>query len=788
VAPPVVAPQVAAPVVAAPLVAPASGEPGTAPVDTAPVDPAPVDTAPVDTAPVDVDRTVEDRANRPPERTTASTGAPEERAPDSTIPANSSEPSVSAEPSTSEEPRTESPAAAPASDAAPSSEKRGLFSRRRPRQASDAATVDAGSVIGLAAVDAAARGTEAVEAPDPAGKAQQSPVGAEVPDPAGEAQQSPVGAVETPESADTGAVATLQTEGPVVPEGAEVPGVGGERVPAYEKAPEAPTPGPDHAGQKRGLFSRGDAGGETVAAGKVTEAAIVDAPRGAPVDGAHEIEAGVSTRTTLDPPETTVETEPVEAEPVNTVPIDAEPVDAEPVDAEPIDAEPVDAEPVDAEPVDAEPVEAASIEQVAPEPEPIDAPEPVDTTSTEPEPVDIEPEPEPRPVATTTAPPDRNRPSRSRRRVAVVAIAAMVIVAAAAVARSAMGPSAGSARSGNDRALPHSSTLVSSSFADVSQPPPDPTPSTPGTSVESGENQSDPVLFLDSDRYYLFTSGIPSNPPINVPVSTSTDFSHWTPVTDAMPVLPTWAVPGFTWAPDIHQFGNTYVLYFTAAVKKAGEECIGSASATSPTGPFNAVNTPFICQRGLGGSIDPRVFTAPDGTNWMLWKSDQNRGGAATPTMLWSQRLTPDGLALTGRPFDLMGPDEPWQGTIVEAPDMVDVNGDYWVFYSANWFNQPSYGIGAARCSGPQGPCADTSDAPLLATNAQGEGPGEGSVFEEDGAAWLLYSPVRAVGGNPPRPVEITRIGFGPNGPYLAAGGPPPPLVQLSGTPVWSAP
>ena len=61
-------------------------------------------------------------------------------------------------------------------------------------------------------------------------------------------------------------------------------------------------------------------------------------------------------------------------------------------------------------------------------------------------------------------------------------------------------------------------------------------------------------------------------------------------------------------------------------------------------------------------------------------------------------------------------------------------------------------------------------------------------MFEEDGAAWLLYSPVRAVGGNPPRPVEITRIGFGPNGPYLAAGGPPPPLVQLSGTPVWSAP
>jgi beta-xylosidase len=273
-----------------------------------------------------------------------------------------------------------------------------------------------------------------------------------------------------------------------------------------------------------------------------------------------------------------------------------------------------------------------------------------------------------------------------------------------------------------------------------------------------------------------------------VPVSASSDFTTWSPVTDALPVLPSWAVPGFTWAPEVHQFANSYVLYFTAAVKGTGLECIGISTSSSPTGPFVATDAPFICQRGLGGSIDPRVFTAPDGTNWMLWKSDQNRGGSSDPTTLWSQRLSPDGLSLVGKSFDLMSPDEPWQGTIVEAPDMVDVGGVTWVFYSANWFNQPSYGIGVARCSGPQGPCADTTNAPLLATNAQGDGPGEASVFTENGASWLLYSPVRAVGGNPPRPVYITRIGFGASGPYLAAGGTPPALAQLSGAPVWSAP
>ena len=56
---------------------------------------------------------------------------------------------------------------------------------------------------------------------------------------------------------------------------------------------------------------------------------------------------------------------------------------------------------------------------------------------------------------------------------------------------------------------------------------------------------------------------------------------------------------------------------------------------------------------------------------------------------------------------------------------------------------------------------------------------------------WLLYSPFRSLAPrtDPPRPVAITRLGFGPEGPYLAAGGPPPSLAVL-GSPAlfWSVP
>jgi beta-xylosidase len=196
----------------------------------------------------------------------------------------------------------------------------------------------------------------------------------------------------------------------------------------------------------------------------------------------------------------------------------------------------------------------------------------------------------------------------------------------------------------------------------------------------------------------------------------------------------------------------------------------------------------MICQLDQGGSIDPRVFVDSHGTPWMLWKSDQNIGGSNTPTKMWSQQLSPDGTRLLGSPSLLMSPDRPWQGTIVEAPDMVEVGGDYWVVYSANWYNSPAYAIGAARCAGPAGPCADLGPAPLLASNFQGAGPGEASVFDDGAGIWLLYSPRRSLAPKPDipaRPVYITRLGFTATGVYLARG-PLPGATALLAMPVWA--
>jgi len=342
-------------------------------------------------------------------------------------------------------------------------------------------------------------------------------------------------------------------------------------------------------------------------------------------------------------------------------------------------------------------------------------------------------------------------------------------------------------RASLSRAIPTRAVAHDPSVA----PPPTATPWAPGSLVAGGGDQSDPFLTVASGHYLLFTSGGTGPAPINVPVVTSTDFVHWTAPIDAMPTLPEWAQPGYTWAPDLHRFGTLYALYFTAMVKGVvpPTECIGSAFSPSATGPFTAQPDPMICQLDQGGSIDPRVFTDPEGRNWMVWKSDQNIGGSDTPTKMWSQRLSSDGTTLLASPSFLMSPDRSWQGTIVEAPDMFSVDGAYWLVYSANWYNQPEYAVGAARCAGPSGPCQDVTPGPLLASNFQGEGPGEASVFRDRVGIWLLYSPRRSLAPQPdipPRPVFIVRLGVVSSGPYLASG-PPPGAVDLLGVPLWSS-
>jgi beta-xylosidase len=238
----------------------------------------------------------------------------------------------------------------------------------------------------------------------------------------------------------------------------------------------------------------------------------------------------------------------------------------------------------------------------------------------------------------------------------------------------------------------------------------------------------------------------------NIQTLTSTDLVHWRPGADALPELGRWADAGNTWAPEVIDVSGTYVMYYVARAQAQGVQCIGRATATAAGGPFtDRAATPLVCQAALGGSIDPNPIRAADGSLYLYWKNDGNCCGK--PVHLWGQRLSADGARLVGAPVALMTNDKPWQGNLVEAPEMVTHAGSYVLFYSANNYASADYGIGYASCREPLGPCVDRSSRSLIPSNDAAAGPGHCFVLATaKGATYLLYHawPPDAIGSQSP--------------------------------------
>ena len=235
----------------------------------------------------------------------------------------------------------------------------------------------------------------------------------------------------------------------------------------------------------------------------------------------------------------------------------------------------------------------------------------------------------------------------------------------------------------------------------------------------------------------------------NVQMAMSRDLKNWTPLKagntlhDALPKLPVWAAPGKTWAPEVLRMGDNYILYFTAQERKSGLQCVGVAvSAKDPRGPFLPHGTsPLVCQRGEGGTIDASPFRDTDGTLRLLYKSDGNNPRFLRPSRIFTQKMSADGLSMTGPATELIRNDQHWEWRVVESPTMVrDPEGRYVLLFSANHFGWETdqrlsnYAIGFARCKTADGPCVKAAENPILQSYNSPDrgclsGPGHQTVF-----------------------------------------------------------
>lgn len=271
------------------------------------------------------------------------------------------------------------------------------------------------------------------------------------------------------------------------------------------------------------------------------------------------------------------------------------------------------------------------------------------------------------------------------------------------------------------------------------------------------ENFPDPFILRSGNEFLAYATNADGGK-ANVQMARSVNLVEWELIRDgdklhdAMPVLPPWAREGFTWAPEVIKLGDRYVLYFTAREAASGLQCVGVASGDNPKGPFSSTAAaPLVCQRELGGTIDPSMFRDADGQLYLYFKSDGNNPRFLKPSQIFVQRLSADGLTLEDEAKPLIRNDQHWEWRVVESPTMVrNDDGRYTLLFSANhfgWENDQrlsNYAMGYARCDSATGPCVKARENPILHSyNSKRagclSGPGHQTVFEVADKRFLVF-------------------------------------------------
>jgi arabinan endo-1,5-alpha-L-arabinosidase len=249
---------------------------------------------------------------------------------------------------------------------------------------------------------------------------------------------------------------------------------------------------------------------------------------------------------------------------------------------------------------------------------------------------------------------------------------------------------------------------------------------------------ADPDVLVHDGTAYAFATNTPG---FLVRSATSTNMTDWkVSQTDALTALPGWAQPGRTWAPEVAEVSpGAFVMYLTAQDAASSRQCIGTATSATPGGPFApASDTSLVCPVDAGGAIDAATFRDDDGSLHLLWKTDGNC--CNLDTWIETAPLSKDGLSLTGPPVKLLKQDRPWEGALVEAPDLVKRGGVYVLFFSANDYGGDDYAIGTATSPSLAQPFT-SQEKPFLTSASSGgtlHGPGGQNVVTFHGQDWLV--------------------------------------------------
>ena len=266
-----------------------------------------------------------------------------------------------------------------------------------------------------------------------------------------------------------------------------------------------------------------------------------------------------------------------------------------------------------------------------------------------------------------------------------------------------------------------------------------------------------------------------------LPIFSSANLVNWTFVADAFSGSPAWKeTGGFTWAPDISFYGDTYYLYYAASLWGDPNPCIGLGTSEKPEGPFEDLGRAVFCSEDIGvaNSIDPFVWN-DDSARTLIWGSFHG---------IYAVALSDDGTKAVGETVQLA--DDRFEG-----PYVIKRGGFYYLFVSAGSCcdgENSTYTLYVGRSEKLTGPYIDAEGRSLLggggeiviAANETWVGPGHNSVIRDDaGTDWLFYHAIprdnpRLTNGVNRRPALLEKLAWQGGWPVVNGGAGPSRTAQ----------
>ena len=249
----------------------------------------------------------------------------------------------------------------------------------------------------------------------------------------------------------------------------------------------------------------------------------------------------------------------------------------------------------------------------------------------------------------------------------------------------------------------------------------------------------------------------------------------------------TWGVKDF-WAPEVTEYKGKYYMHYTAK-DKDGAIKIGMAVSDAPSGPFKDLDHEPFFYPGYN-VIDSNILIDDDGQIYMYYSRDcsENVVNGFNESHLYVVELD-EMREVISDPILLLKPELNWETESGdyrwnEGPEILKRDNQYYLIYSANFYNSRNYSLGYAISDSPTGPFIKPDQNRLLYAESDWthiSGPGHNSfALSPDGKELYTnyHSHINTDGDGGVRQINLDKVGFRSDGSMYINGpsGTPQPL------------